>query len=167
MEVISDQLIVSLHVSNSQCELILSNKFSILWNGDDWTWRYISSPLRSWSFNIQHKIACCELFSWNSLHSSHCFPQWRRIWINPHFVKKSFANVLWNYFFASSFPKVTVAMLRFAFATWSAKNCSNILVIQPVELKQYNAIVSSRISDKSYFMSCFLSQCLKHCYLLE
>jgi len=57
-------------------------------------------------------------------------------------------------------------MLRFAFATWSAKNCSNILVMQPVELQQYNATVFSKIFDKSYFMSCFLSQCSKHRCLL-
>jgi len=75
MEVISGQLIVSLHVSHSQCELISSNKFAILWNGDDWTWRYMSLPLSSWSLNIQHKTACYMLFSWNSLYSSNWFPQ--------------------------------------------------------------------------------------------
>jgi len=57
-------------------------------------------------------------------------------------------------------------MLRFVFAAWSAKNCSNILVMQPVELQQYNATVFWKIFHKSYFMSWFLSQCLKHCYLL-
>jgi len=167
MELVSGQLIVSLHVSHSQCELISSNKFAILWNGDDWTWRYISSPLSSWSLNIQYKTARSMLFSWNSLYSSHWFPQKSRIWINPHFVKKSIANALWNYFFVSSLHKVPVAMLRFAFATWSAKNCSNMLVMQPVELQQYNATISSKIFDKIYFMSWFLSQCLEHCYLFE
>ena len=68
-------------------------------------------------------------------------------------------------FLCVEFTKVTVAMLRFAFATWSAENCSNILVMKLVELQQYGANVFSKIFDKSYFMSWFLSQCLKHCYL--
>jgi len=38
--------------------------------------------------------------------------------------------------------------------------------MQPVELQQYNATISSKIFDKSYFMSWFLSQCSKQRYLL-
>jgi len=145
MEVISGKLIVSLHFSNSQCELILSNKFAILWNDVDWTWRYISLPWRSWSLNIQHKIACYVLFSWNSLHSSNCSPQKSGVWINPHFVKKSIANILWNYLLCLVFTKglwqfcvlhlqLDLPRIAAIYSWCSLLNCSSIL--QP-SLRKY------------------------------